>query len=122
MTNKENTKVRENKTKKKKLQPKNISLDDYQKLEKQLRWYKSFFDNATDAVFIVQPETWSVLDANEFAATLLGIPQKELIGTTLPQFRRIFKLLRKSSSPIVLSELILNTANEPNLMEVEYCQ
>jgi signal transduction histidine kinase len=85
-------------------------------LQKQLSWYKSFFDNATDAVFIVQPESWCVLDANEFAATLLGVGKNELLGSTLPQFRRIFKLLKKTSSPIVLSELSLNTPSNDNLM------
>ena len=70
--------------------------DDIVQLQKQLAWYKSFFDNATDAVFIVQPETWSVLDANEYAAVLLGISRNELLGTMLPQFRRIFKLLKKT--------------------------
>ncbi len=87
-----------------------------EKLEKKLAWYKSFFDNATDAVFIVQPETWSVLDANEYSATLLGKTKDDLIGTTLPQFRRILKLLKKTSSPIVLSELSLDTGNSETLM------
>lgn len=85
-------------------------------LEKQLSWYKSFFDNATDAVFILQPETWNVLDANDYAALLLGKDKNKLIGSNLPQFRRIFKLLKKSSSPIVLSELTLETDNIENLM------
>ncbi|MCX6153392.1 MAG: ATP-binding protein [Candidatus Kapabacteria bacterium] len=87
-----------------------------EQLEKQLSWYKSFFDLATDAVFIVQPESWSVLDANEYAATLLGIPRNDILGTTLPQFRRIFKLLKKSSSPIVLSELSFETNSSEELM------
>jgi PAS domain S-box-containing protein len=87
-----------------------------ERLEKQLAWYKSFFDNASDAVFIVQPETWCVLDANEYAATLLGTTCDELIGSSLPQFRRIFKLLQKSSSPMVLSELTLETKAEESLM------
>lgn len=85
-------------------------------LEGQLAWYKSFFDNATDAVFIVQPETWSVLDANEYASQLLGIGKNMLIGKILPQFRRIFKLLKKSSSPIVLSELNLENSENRSLM------
>jgi two-component system, NtrC family, sensor histidine kinase AtoS len=94
-----------------------ISLrDEINSLKRQLSWYKSFFDNATDAVFIVQPETWSVLDTNEFAATMLGIPRNDLLGTSLPQFRRIFKLLTKSSSPTVLSELSLETPNDGSLM------
>ncbi|MCX8054675.1 MAG: ATP-binding protein [Ignavibacteria bacterium] len=87
-----------------------------ERLEKQLSWYKSFFDNASDAVFIVQPETWCILDANEYAASLLGTSRDELIGSTLPQFRRIFKLLQKSSSPMVLSELSLETNNDESLM------
>ena len=63
-----------------------------QQLEKQLSWYKSFFDKATDAVFIIQPETWSVMDANDYAGQIMGIVREDLLGTNLPQFRRIFKL------------------------------
>lgn len=92
------------------------STSGIEQLKKQLAWYKSFFEKATDAVFIVQPETWGVLDANEYAAALLGITRAKLIGSTLPQFRRIFKLLKKSSSPIVLSELSLDTPDNPNIM------
>jgi PAS domain S-box-containing protein len=85
-------------------------------LSKQLAWYKSFFDNAADAVFIVQPETWHILDANEVAANILGISKNELIGSTIPQFRRIFKLLVKTSSTVVLSELSLDTPNDETIM------
>lgn len=87
-------------------------------LEKKLAWYQSFFDNATDAVFIIQPETWSVLDANEFAANILQISRKDLLGTIQPQFRRIFKLLKKSSSPIVLSELSFEKEDLTLMLEV----
>lgn len=100
-----------------KTKKKNTSKEDaINRLEKQLAWYKSFFDNATDAVFIVQPETWCVLDANEYAANLIGISRNDLLGSTLPQFRRIFKLLQKTSSPMVLSELSLETPSNPDLM------
>lgn len=85
-------------------------------IQKQLNWYKSFFDNATDAVFIIQPETWAILDANDFAANLLGKGKNDLIGSNLPQFRRIFKLLMKTNSPVVLSELTLHTHYAPELM------
>ncbi len=88
-------------------------------LEKQLAWYKSFFDNATDAVFIVQPETWSVLDVNDYASQMLGKDKSQLLGDVLPQFRRIFKLLTKTNSPIVLSELSLeNYLGEQIMVEV----
>ncbi len=85
-------------------------------IEKKLGWYKSFFDNAADAVFIVQPETWSVLDANDSAASLLEMPKEKLLGAILPQFRRIFKLLKKTGAPTVLSELSLETSENRSLM------
>lgn len=93
-----------------------ILENEIETLKKQLSWYKAFFDNATDAVFIVQPDSWSVLETNDYAATMLGTTKSELMGTVLPQFRRIFKLLMKSNSPIVLSEISLNTFNNKSLM------
>jgi signal transduction histidine kinase len=91
-------------------------LELYHQVEKQLSWYKSFFDNATDAVFVVQPETWCVLDANDYAAQLLDSTKEEILGIILPQFRRIFKLLNKSSSPIVLSEMSLDVSADKSIM------
>ncbi|MFA6570720.1 MAG: ATP-binding protein [Bacteroidota bacterium] len=88
-------------------------------LEKQLSWYKSFFENSSDAVFIIQPATWIILDANDYAAVLLNLQRTELIGKSLSQFSRIFKLLTKSDSPSVLSELTLETpGGEPLMVEV----
>lgn len=98
----------------------NQQNEDYEfrirQLEKQLAWYKSFFDYATDAVFIVQPETWSVLDVNEYAAQILGSTRNDLLGEIMPQFRRIYKLLNKTNSTIVLSELSLENKDGESLM------
>jgi signal transduction histidine kinase len=91
-------------------------LELYHQVEQQLSWYKSFFDNATDAVFVVQPETWCVLDANDYAAQLLDTTKEDILGIILPQFRRIFKLLNKSSSPIVLSEMSLDVSAGKSIM------
>ncbi|HPD33568.1 MAG TPA: ATP-binding protein [Candidatus Kapabacteria bacterium] len=87
-------------------------------LAEQLNWYKSLFENASDAVFIIQPETWCVLEVNESAADLLGLKREELLGTSIQQFRRIFKLLKKSNSPVVLSELLLDTKDGQLMVEV----
>ncbi|MCI0473144.1 MAG: hypothetical protein L0Y76_06115, partial [Ignavibacteria bacterium] len=87
-----------------------------QNVEKQLAWYKAFFDNATDAVFIIEPDTWTVLDANICASEMMKLKKNDLIGSTLPQFRRIFKLLNKSDSPVVLSELTLYNADDIEVM------
>lgn len=78
--------------------------DQVKQLRKQVAWYKSFFDNAADAVFIVQSETWSVLDANERASAMLGISHAELLGSSLPQFKNVFTVLLRSAAPTVLSE------------------
>ncbi len=93
-----------------------ILNEEIERLSKQLSWYKAFFDNATDAVFIVQPDSWSVLETNDYAASMLGTTKTNLMGTVLPQFRRIFKLLKKSNSPIILSEISLNTFDNKSLM------
>ncbi len=95
-----------------------INLSNEEFLKKQLYWYKSLFDNASDAVFIVQPETWNILEANEMALQLLETSKEEVLGTSIPQFRRIFKLLKKSNSPVVLSELSLQTPSGQLMVEV----
>ena len=82
---------------------------DINALQKKLAWYESFFHNAADALFIIQPETWNILDANESAAILFNMSCEDLIGTTIPQFSRIFKLLEQTASPKILSELGLTT-------------
>jgi signal transduction histidine kinase len=97
---------------------KEINLSNEEFLKKQLYWYKSLFDNASDAVFIVQPETWNILEANEMALQLLETSKEEILGTSIPQFRRIFKLLKKSNSPVVLSELSLQTPSGQLMVEV----
>jgi two-component system, sporulation sensor kinase E len=84
-------------------------MQQHRNIEQKLEWYKSFFDNAGDAVLIVQPETWLILDANTQASALLGIRHDELITSALPQFRRVFKLLVRSESDRVLSELSIET-------------
>jgi PAS domain S-box-containing protein len=91
-------------------------LLDVDALQKKLAWYESFFHNASDALFIIQPETWNVLDANESAAYIFNMETDELIGSSIPQFRRIFKLLHKESSPKVLSELSLVTPSGKEIM------
>ncbi|GAB1429383.1 hypothetical protein MASR2M18_02150 [Ignavibacteria bacterium] len=82
--------------------------EQFTQLQKQLVWYKSFFEYAADAALIVQPETWSVLDANDYATRLFGMPRGELLGATFVEFRKVFKQLSQSGAPAVLSEMTLN--------------
>ena len=89
---------------------------DIKKLNRQLQWYKSFFDKASDAVFIIQPETWSIIDVNDYGASILQIDKQELLGKSIPQFRRVYKLLQKSNSPVILCELNLDTFEKKEIM------
>ncbi|MBM3249479.1 MAG: PAS domain S-box protein [Candidatus Omnitrophica bacterium] len=42
--------------------------------------YRRLFDTANDAIFIADPETAIIVDANKRASELIGIPQNEIIG------------------------------------------
>ncbi len=85
-------------------------------LKNQLLWYKSFFDYSADAIFIVQPETWCILETNDISSSILGIPKEKLIGSIFPQFKKIYESHSTNSSPIVLSELRLNIANRQEIV------
>jgi signal transduction histidine kinase len=95
----------------------NLKLEEYDTAinrSQQTSWYSSYFDNAIDAVFIIQSEAFIVLDANNSACLLMKMTKDELIGTCLHQFNRIYKLLKKSNSPVILSELNLFTPDDIN--------
>ncbi len=92
--------------------------DNVDVLRKQVTWYKSFFDNAADAVFLIQTKTWAVLDANARASALLGVEHVDLIGRTLPQFKSVFNLLSSSAAPHALAEVNLHRDEESVFVEV----
>jgi signal transduction histidine kinase len=83
---------------------------------KQLDLYKSFFDNYIDGVMIVDPENLKVIDSNENAAMLFNSTKFEFIGSVVPQFKRIIKLLKKDDSPYVLSEISMNNSDNESIM------
>ena len=82
----------------------------------QLELYKTFFENYTDAVFIINPETLAIIDCNENAGRLMSSSKAKLKGSTVGQFRRLVKLLKKDKSPVVLSELSIQNDNDETIM------
>ncbi|MCX7908054.1 MAG: ATP-binding protein [Ignavibacteria bacterium] len=71
--------------------------------------YKLYFEEANDAILLVDGENWSLLAANRFAQKLLGINEQDINEISFPQFKRLIKLARKENSESVFSELTLDT-------------
>jgi PAS domain S-box-containing protein len=55
-------------------------------LEKSERDYRGLFENAHDAILIFEPEGERILDANERASEMYGVPREELLGKSLEAF------------------------------------
>lgn len=52
-------------------------------LKQSERDYRGLFENAHDAILIIDPEGETILDANPRACEMYGFPKPELIGTSL---------------------------------------
>lgn len=81
--------------------------ENIRRLTEQLDWYKSVFEQASDAQLIIQANTWSILDANELATILFCKDYNQLIGSELPELRELYKALLKSETPTLLDEITL---------------
>ncbi|CUU08361.1 Signal transduction histidine kinase, nitrogen specific [Candidatus Kryptobacter tengchongensis] len=57
--------------------------------------YKSLFENAGKPIFIVQPETWMVLDANDQAEALLKCTSDEILNLNFAKYKKFFQPLFK---------------------------
>lgn len=55
-------------------------------LEKREKDYRGLFENAHDAILIFEPEGELILDANERASEMYGVPRGELLGQSLESF------------------------------------
>ena len=72
-------------------------------------FYKLFFQEANEAILMVDASNWKLLAANKFAKKLLAITEDDVEKISFPQFRRIIKLAKKENSPSVFSELTLDS-------------
>ncbi len=71
--------------------------------------YRLYFEEANDAILLVDGESWNLLAANRFAQKLLGLSKEDIGEISFPQFKRIIKLAKKENSESVFSELTLDT-------------
>jgi len=72
-------------------------------------FYKLFFQEANEAILMVDASNWKLLAANKFAKKLLAITEDDVEKISFPQFRRVIKLAKKENSPSVFSELTLDS-------------
>jgi len=72
-------------------------------------FYKLFFQEANEAILLVDATSWKLLAANKFAKKLLSITEDDIEKLSFPQFRRIIKLAKKENSSSVFSELTLDS-------------
>ena len=74
-------------------------------LQRSERHYRNLFESANDAVLIFEPETETILEANQKALEIYGFPREELIGMSLRSItkdvargdERLRQLLREGS-------------------------
>ncbi|KPL06992.1 hypothetical protein AMJ86_06320 [bacterium SM23_57] len=50
--------------------------------------YRSLMENANDAIFLVDPETTLIINANQMSSTLTGYDNAELLGKSIQDLRR----------------------------------
>lgn len=72
--------------------------------------FKLFFEEANEAILMVDASNWKLLAANKFAKKLLSIKDSDVEKLSFPQFRRIIKLVKKENSPSIFSELTLDNS------------
>ncbi len=77
----------------------------------QSNWYKTLFDKSSESVLIIEPGTWLLVDANEPAKNLLQLSNGFPKNTTIPEFKKIYKLLSDSKSGNVYTGQIFKTQN-----------
>ncbi|MCI0487953.1 MAG: PAS domain S-box protein [Blastocatellia bacterium] len=57
-------------------------------LKESERHYRNLFDNANDAIVILEPGTEMILEANQRASQMYGVAKEELVGMSLKSFVR----------------------------------
>lgn len=72
---------------------------------------KIFFEEANDAILIVNTESWKLVAANQYAKRLFGFNDTNFESFTIPQFKRILKLVQKEKTTNIFSELTLDSAD-----------
>jgi PAS domain S-box-containing protein/putative nucleotidyltransferase with HDIG domain len=75
----------------------------FQEIKVSEERYRSLFENANDAIFLVDPTSFVIVEANSFAEKLIGISKNSLVGK---HFRDLTPLEERKRFALFLRELI----------------
>lgn len=65
--------------------------------------YRNLFQNANDAIFLVDPATFTIIEANSYAEKLIGIPSAKIVGK---HFRELTPISERKKYALVLKKLL----------------
>jgi signal transduction histidine kinase/DNA-binding response OmpR family regulator len=80
--------------------------------------YKSLFENAGKAIFIIQPETWIVLDANNEAENLFKCTRDEILSLSFVKYKKYFQPLFEGERVVNFETMILDFENNEKIVEM----
>lgn len=80
--------------------------------------YKSLFENAGKPIFIVQPETWMVLDANNQAENLLKCTRDEILNLNFAKYKKFFQPLFEGERVVNFETTIIDFEGNEKIVEM----
>ncbi|MFH1049922.1 MAG: ATP-binding protein [bacterium] len=76
---------------------------------KKNSWYKTLFEKSTEAVIVIEPNTWLIVDANESAKKLLNLSSDKINNKSIPEFEQIYHNLQDVKLSNIMSGQIVRT-------------
>ncbi len=80
--------------------------------------YKSLFENAGKPIFIIQPETWIVLEANNQAEDLLKCTRDEILNLSFEKYKKFFQPLFEGEEVVNFETTIIDFEGTEKIVEM----
>ncbi len=80
--------------------------------------YRSLFENAGKPIFIVQPETWMILDANNQAENLLKCTRDEILNLSFARYKKFFQPLFEGERVVNFETTIVDFEGNERFVEM----
>ncbi len=80
--------------------------------------YRNLFENAGKPIFIVQPETWMVLDANNQAENLLKCTRDEILSLSFARYKKFFQPLFEGERVVNFETTIVDFEGNERFVEM----